>query len=97
MERLDFKRIITEGYEKSKNLSAKGKEIAIEKIKDKIRDKAYKNALERCKQEKVNAEDLSEDEMGVIVNEEEQKIRNKIKNMTFTSILTFLGIDSLVG
>jgi len=96
MDIIDIKRIVTEGYDKSKNLSAQGKDIAVKKIQDKIRDKAYKNALERCKQEIVNPEDLSADEMGVIVNEEEKIIKAKIKDMSFTAILAFFGLDALV-
>jgi len=93
---MDIKRIVTEAYDKSKDLSAQGKDKAVEIIKDKIRDKAYKNALERCKQEIVNPEDLSADEMGVIVNEEEKIIKAKIKDMSFTAILAFFGLDALV-
>ena len=94
---MDIKRIVTEAYDKSKDLSAQGKDIAAEKIKDKIRDKAYKNAIERCKQEKVNPDDLSADEMGVIVNEEEKKIKGKIKDMSFSGILAFFGLESILG
>ena len=94
---MDIKRIITEAYDKSKDLSAQGKDKAVEIIKDKIRDKAYKNAIERCKQEKVNPDDLSADEMGVIVNEEEKKIKGKIKDMTTSGILAFLGLESILG
>mgnify|MGYP001038232952 CR=1 FL=1 len=97
MDRIDIKRIVTEAYDKSKDLSAQGKDIAAEKIKDKIRDIAYKNAIERCKQEKVNPDDLSADEMGVIVNEEEKKIKGKIKDMTTSGILAFLGLESILG
>ena len=96
MDIIDIKRIVTEGYDKSKNLSAQGKDIAVKKIQDKIRDKAYKNALERCKQEIVDPEDLSADEMGVIVNEEEKIIKAKIKDMSFTAILAFFRLDALV-
>ena len=94
---MDIKRIVTEAYDKSKNLSAQGKDIAVEKIKDKIRDKAYKNAIERCKQENVNPDDLSADDMGVIVNEEEKKIKGKIKDMSFSGILAFFGLESILG
>jgi hypothetical protein len=96
MDIIDIKRIVSEGYDKSKDLSSKGKDIAVKKIKDKIREKAYKNALERCKQEKVNPKQLSADEMGVIVNEEEKIIKAKIKDMSFTAILAFFGLDALV-
>ena len=94
---MDIKRIVTEAYDKSKDLSAQGKDKAVEIIKDKIRDKAYKNAIERCKQEKVNPDDLSADEMGVIVNEEEKKIKGKIKDMSFSGILAFFGLESILG
>ena len=97
MDRIDIKRIVTEAYDKSKDLSAQGKDKAVEIIKDKIRDKAYENALERCKQEDVNPEDLSADEMGVIVNEEEKKIKGKIKDMTTSGLLAFLGLESILG
>ena len=93
---MDIKRIVTEAYDKSKDLSAQGKDIAVKNIQDKIRVKAYKNALERCKQEIDNPEDLSADEMGVIVNEEEKIIKAKIKDMSFTAILAFFGLDALV-
>ena len=94
---MDIKRIVTEAYDKSKDLSAQGKDKAVEIIKDKIRDKAYENALERCKQGDVNPEDLSADKMGVIVNEEEKKIKEKIKDMSFTAILAFFGLESILG
>lgn len=94
---MDIKRIVTEAYDKSKDLSAQGKDKAVEIIKDKIRDKAYENALESCKQGDVNPEDLSADEMGVIVNEEEKKIKDKIKNRSFPAILAFLGLESILG
>ena len=94
---MDIKRIVTEAYDKSKDLSAQGKDKAVEIIKDKIRDKAYENALERCKQGDVNPEDLSEDKMGFIVNEEEKKIKEKIKDMSFTAILAFFGLESILG
>ena len=97
MESFDIKKIITDGYEKSKNLSAQGKDIAVDKIRDKIRDKAYKNAVERCKLEEVDPDVLSVDEMGVIVNEEEKKIQGKIKDMTTSGILAFLGLESILG
>ena len=96
MDIIDIKRIVTEAYDKSKDLSAQGKDIAVKNIQDKIRVKAYKSALERCKQEDVNPEDLSADEMGVIVNEEEKIIKAKIKDMSFTAILAFFGLDALV-
>ena len=94
---MDIKRIVTEAYDKSKDLSAQGKDKAVEIIKDKIRDKAYENALERCKQGDVNPEDLSEDKMGFIVNEEEKKIKDKIKNRSFSAIPAFLGLESILG
>ena len=97
MDKIDIKRIVTEGYDKSKNLSAQGKDIAVEKIKDKIRDKAYENALETCKQGGVNPEDLSADKMGVIVNEEEKKIKEKIKDMSYKGIIAFFGLESILG
>ena len=97
MDRIDIKRIVTEAYDKSKILSAQGKDIAVEKIKDKIRDKAYKNAIERCKQENVNPDDLSADDMGVIVNEEEKEIIGKIKDMSFSGILAFFGLESILS
>ena len=94
---MHIKRIVTEAYDKSKDLSAQGKDKAVEIIKDKIRDKAYENALERCKQRDVNPEDLSEDKMGFIVNEEEKKIKDKIKNRSFSAILAFFGLESILG
>ena len=94
---MDIKRIVTEAYDKSKDLSAQGKDKAVEIIKDKIRDKAYENALETCKQGDVNPEDLSKGEMEVIVNEEEKKIKEKIKDMSFTAILAFFGLESILG
>ncbi len=94
---MDIKRIVTEAYDKSKDLSAQGKDKAVEIIKDKIRDKAYENALESCKQGDVNPEDLSKGEMEVIVNQEEKKIKEKIKNMSFTAILAFFGLESILG
>ena len=94
---MDIKRIVTEAYDKSKDLSAQGKDKAVEIIKDKIRDKAYENALEICKQEDVNPENLSKGEMEVIVNEEEKKIKEKIKDMSFTAILAFFGLESILG
>ena len=94
---MDIKRIVTEAYDKSKDLSAQGKDKAVEIIKDKIRDKAYENALEKCKQEDVNPENLSKGEMEVIVNEEEKKIKEKIKDMSFTAILAFFGLESILG
>ncbi len=93
---MDIKRIVTEAYDKSKDLSAQGKDKAVEIIKDKIRKKAYKSALERCKQKNVNPENLSKKDMGVIVNEEEKIIKAKIKDMSFTAILAFFGLDALV-
>jgi len=97
MDRIDIKRIVTEAYDKSKILSAQGKDIAVEKIKDKIRDKAYKNAIERCKQKNVNPDELSADDMGVIVNEEEKEIIGKIKDMSFSGILAFFGLESILS
>ena len=94
---MDIKRIVTEAYDKSKDLSAQGKDKAVEIIKHKIREKAYKSALERCRQEKVNPENLSKKNMEVIVNEEEKKIKDKIKNRSFSAILAFLGLESILG
>ena len=97
MDKIDIKRIVTEGYDKSKILSSQGKDKAVEIINDKIRDKAYKNAIERCKQESVNPDDLSANDMGVIVNEEEVKIKGKIKDMSFSGILAFFGLESILS
>ena len=97
MQSNDIKKIIKDGYDKSKNLSAQGKDIVFEKIKYKIRDKAYKNAQETCKLRGLNSDELSTDEMGVIVKEEEQKLKEKIKDMSFKGIIAFFGLESILG
>ena len=94
---MDFIKIISDGYDKTKKLATSGKDTINQKIKDNVRDKAYQNALERCKQSNVIPDDLSSDEMGVIVNEEEKKINDKIKDMSFKTVIAFLGLEAILG
>jgi len=89
---MDFMKIIGG----AKDWAISGKDAINKKIKDKVRDKAYQNALERCKQSNVNPDDLSSDEMGVIVNEEEKKINDKIKDMSFKTVIGFLGLEAIL-
>jgi hypothetical protein len=93
---MNLKQLISDGYAKTKKLATYGKNKVDEKIQDKIRDKAYINAIERCKQSNVNPDDLSSDEMGVIVNEEDKKIRDTIKDMSFKTVIGFLGLEAIL-
>ena len=34
--------------------------------------------------------------MGVIVNEEEKKINDKIKDMSFKTVIAFLGLEAIL-
>jgi aspartyl/asparaginyl-tRNA synthetase len=94
---MDFMKIISDGYDSTIKVAIDSKDKINQKIKDKIRDIAYQNAIERCKQSNVEPNDLSSSEMGVIVNEEEKKLISSIKDMSFTAVLSFLGIDFLLG
>ena len=94
---MDFIKILSDGYDKTKRIATSGKNLVNEKIKNKVRDNAYQNALERCKQSVVNPNDLSSDEMGVIVNEEEKKINDNIKDMSFKAVIAFLGLEAILG
>jgi len=93
---MDLKQLISNGYNKTKNLATFGKNKIDKMIQDKIRDKAYQNSIERCKQSNVNPDDLSSDEMGVIVNEEDKKIRDTIKDMSFKTMIGFLGLEAIL-
>jgi hypothetical protein len=95
-ENMGFMKMMTDRFDKWTELTTSGKEVINQKIKDKIRDKAYKNAIERCKQSNVNPDDLSSDEMGVIVNEEDKKIRDTIKDMSFKTVIGFLGLEAIL-
>ena len=66
-------------------------------IQSKIREKAIKNAKERLMYQQLTPEELGLDKFEVIVQEEEQKINDKIKNMSFVSVVAFLGLDNLLG
>jgi hypothetical protein len=93
---MNLKELISDGYDKTKKLATSSKNAINQKMKDKIRDKAYKNAIERCKQSNVNPDDLSSDEMGIIVNEEDKKIRDTIKDMSFKTVIGFLGLEAIL-
>jgi len=94
---MDFKKTILNGYSKTMKVAIQGKDKINQIIKDKIRDKSYQNAIQRCKQSNVNPDDLSPDEMGVIVNEEEKKINDNIKDMSFKAVIAFLGLEAILG
>ena len=68
-----------------------------EVIQNKIREKAIKNAKERLMYQQLTPEELGLDKFEVIVQEEEQKIHDNIKNMSFVSIVGLLGLDNLLG
>ncbi len=94
---MDIIKTLQSGYDKTIELATAGTDTVKQKIKDSMRDKAYKNAIERCKQNQVDYKELSADEMGVIVNEEEKKIKDSMKDMSFKTIIAFLGFEAIFG
>ncbi len=94
---MDIIKTLKSGYDKSAKLTTSSTNYIKQKIKDSIRDKAYKNAIERCKQNQVDYKELSADEMGVIVSEEEKKIKDSMKDMSFKTIIGVLGFEAIFG
>ena len=66
-------------------------------IEKKIREKAIVNAKERLMLEQLTPEELGLDQFEVIVHEEVEKIHAFIKDMSIGSLVTFLGLELLLG
>jgi hypothetical protein len=64
-----------------------------EKIRLKIRQRAIDNAKVTIILANRDINTLSEDDLETIVADEERKIIDKMKSMTFFGILAFLGIS----
>ena len=45
----------------------------------------------------MDYKELSADEMGVIVSEEEKKIKDSMKDMSFKTIIGVLGFEAIFG
>jgi len=66
-------------------------------IKDKIRLKIRQRAIESAKATIIlsglDINELSEEELEIIVAEEERKLLDKIKGMSIVGILAFFGVS----
>jgi hypothetical protein len=62
-----------------------------------IRDKAIKEAKIRLMEEGLTMEEAGLDKSEIIVREEEDKIKAKIKDMSAASIIAMLGLEALLG
>lgn len=59
----------------------------------KVREKAIQNAKSRIVLSEKNIQDLSEDELEILVKEEEDKIYDNIKTKGLYAALALLGIN----
>jgi hypothetical protein len=76
-----------------KNLPSK----TTDAIKEKIRKKAIKKVKDRLDRRKLSVDDLSLDEYETLIEEEEKKITDSIRDWSFRAIAAYLGIDFLLG
>ena len=63
------------------------------KIKDKMREKAIARAETRIIIAGRRPEDLSQEDLEIVVREEEDKIKGELKEKGFLAVLALLGIN----
>ena len=67
------------------------------KIDKQIRKLALKNAKERALVENVIFSELTLEEQEVIINEEINKLKGSIKDMSLKVALAYIGLDFIIG
>lgn len=64
-----------------------------QKIRDKLREKAIARAETRIIIAGRRPEDLSEEDLEIVVREEEDKLKGELKEKGFLAVLALLGIN----
>ena len=74
-------------------LSPKGRiDAVLEKYSKLIRERAIDQAKAKIALNAKDIKDFTEEQLEIIVAEEENQIRSKLKTSTFMSVLAFLGL-----
>ena len=63
------------------------------KIKEKLREKALLRAKARLAENKIDINELSEDELEIIVKDEEDKLLDDLKSKSILGLAALLGIS----
>ncbi|MEA1917735.1 MAG: hypothetical protein U9N42_09480 [Campylobacterota bacterium] len=69
---------------------------SMDAIKEKIRKKAIEKVKVRLDRRELSVDDLTLDEYETLIEEEEKKINDTIRNWSFRAIAAYLGIDFLL-
>ena len=64
-----------------------------QKIKEKLREKALLRAKARLAENKIDINELSEDELEIIVKDEEDKLLDDLKTKSILGLAALLGIS----
>ena len=64
-----------------------------DRINEKVLEMAIRNAKATIASQGLNPSDLSEEQLEVVVNDEERKIRESFKNKTISATLALLGLQ----
>lgn len=88
---------MNEIWEKIKKTASSITDVPKEMLDNAIREKAIKEAKIRLMEAGLTMEEAGMEKAEIIVKEEEDKIRQKIKDMSFTSIIAFLGLEAMLG
>ena len=64
-----------------------------DRINEKVLEMAIRNAKATIASQGLNPSDLTEEQLEVVVNDEERKIRESFKNKTISATLALLGLQ----
>lgn len=82
-------------FNKTKNGLDNIKGLSSKKIKQHVRDKAYKEVVKETIEEGIDITVITPDDLEALIYEKEKEINEKIKNMGVGAITTFLGLEAL--
>ena len=81
---------------KIKNIISTSKESGIKKFNEFVRERAIMATKARLAEKHLKIEEFTDEELEIIIKEEEEKFKDKLKTTTFGIIIaSLIGIDIL--